>query len=196
MNSGSYGWTVACHCSFYLPRSLHIVCTLGCKQLEPKAAKAAYLSLTKSTGLAFLVCKNLMVTTVKVCCTLIITHIRHECLRQSERVLHANCHTEAPVCMHVQRRKTAAKDAYKLTLRCLSTFDESTPQVMECQCLCLSTPHKVGAGRSLFCSATIVGAPQPDNFLKTLCTRVHAVWCSVWLKHDGWRISYLRTCRY
>ena len=31
--------------------------------------------------------------------------------------------------MHVQRRKTAAKDAYKLTLRCLSTFDDSSPQV-------------------------------------------------------------------
>ena len=31
--------------------------------------------------------------------------------------------------MHVKRRKTAAKDAYKLTLRCLSTFDDSSPEV-------------------------------------------------------------------
>ncbi len=33
------------------------------------------------------------------------------------------------LCLHVQRRKTAAKDAYKLTLRCLSTFDDSSPEV-------------------------------------------------------------------
>lgn len=30
----------------------------------------------------------------------------------------------------LQRRKAAAKDAYKLTLRCLSTFDEASSQVM------------------------------------------------------------------
>ena len=44
------------------------------------------------------------------------------------------------VCVCVaQRRKTAAKDAYKLTLRCLSTFDGAPAEVSTTLCFYLSS---------------------------------------------------------
>ena len=49
--------------------------------------------------------------------------LQHRLSRETHAVL------RLIVCLYVQRRKTAAKDAYKLTLRCLSTFDGASAEV-------------------------------------------------------------------